>query len=59
MTGATGYIAGQLLPTLRERYDLQLIDVRRENRDGSPLVGVEVFALLSMDWAVEAGISVR
>ena len=34
LTGATGYIAGQLLPALRERYDLRLIDVRGEDRAG-------------------------
>ena len=28
LTGATGYIASQMLPTLRERYDLVLCDVR-------------------------------
>ena len=34
LTGATGYIAGQLLPELRERYDLRAIDVRDRNRGG-------------------------
>src|SRR5436853_4269561 len=28
LTGATGYIASQLLPVFRERYDLVLVDVR-------------------------------
>ncbi|MEQ7125595.1 NAD(P)-dependent oxidoreductase [Actinopolymorpha sp. B11F2] len=28
LTGATGYIAGQLLPEFRTRYDLRLVDVR-------------------------------
>ncbi|MEQ4209839.1 NAD(P)-dependent oxidoreductase [Actinopolymorpha sp. B17G11] len=28
LTGATGYIAGQLLPEFRARYDLRLVDVR-------------------------------
>ena len=32
--GATGYIAGQLLPAFQERYHLRLIDLRHENRDG-------------------------
>ncbi|WP_020579780.1 NAD-dependent epimerase/dehydratase family protein [Actinopolymorpha alba] len=40
LTGATGYIAGQLLPEFRERYDLRLVDVR-------PGDGVEVADLLA------------
>ncbi len=51
LTGATGYIAGQLLPALRERYDLRLIDVRGENRAGEPVEGVEVVDLLNEDRA--------
>ncbi|WP_114558534.1 NAD-dependent epimerase/dehydratase family protein [Desertihabitans aurantiacus] len=42
LTGATGYIAGQLLPAFRERYDLTLVDVRRTDRDGHELPDVEV-----------------
>ena len=33
LTGATGYIAHQLLPVFRERYDLTLVDVKDE-REG-------------------------
>ena len=47
LTGATGYIAGQLLPVLRDRYDLRLVDTRRENGAGQPIDGVEVLDLLS------------
>lgn len=47
LTGATGYIAGQLLPVLRERYDLRLIDVRQQNRAGETVEGVGVVDLLS------------
>ncbi len=47
LTGATGYIAGLLLPAVRERYDLRLTDVRRENRDGQPIEGVVVADLLA------------
>ena len=50
LTGATGYIAGQLLPTLRERYDLRLIDVRGQNRAGEPVEGVAIADLLADDW---------
>ena len=47
LTGATGYIAGQLLPAFRERYDLRLIDVRETDASGNGVEGVEVFDLLS------------
>jgi hypothetical protein len=47
LTGATGYIAGQLLPAFEERYDLRLIDTRRENGSGQPVASVEVLDLLS------------
>jgi hypothetical protein len=47
LTGATGYIAGQLLPAFREQYDLRLIDTRRETRAGQTVEGVEVLDLLS------------
>ncbi len=50
LTGATGYIAGQLLPALRERYDLRLIDVRGQNRAGEPVEGVAIADLLADDW---------
>ncbi len=49
VTGATGYIAGQLLPRFRERYDLRLLDVKREDRDGNVVQGVEVVDLLEAD----------
>ena len=42
LTGATGYIAGQLLPPFRERYDLRLIDIREENRSGEVVPGVAI-----------------
>jgi hypothetical protein len=49
LTGATGYIAGQLLPAFRERYDLRLIDVREVDSSGNTVEGVETFDLLSDD----------
>jgi hypothetical protein len=52
LTGATGYIAGQLLPAFRERYDLELLDVREEDRSGNPVEGVEVADLLGEDLTV-------
>ena len=49
ITGATGYIAGQLLPAFRERYDLRMIDVRDTDGSGRRVEGVEVLDLLSAD----------
>src|SRR5918997_4094846 len=51
LTGATGYIAGQLLPAFRERYDLELLDVREEDRSGDRVEGVEIVDLLDGDAA--------
>lgn len=49
LTGATGYIAGQLLPMLWERYDLRLVDVRETDRAGNSIEGVEVLDILNAD----------
>lgn len=42
VTGAAGYIAGLLLPALRERYDLTLVDVRNTDREGNAVPGVQI-----------------
>ncbi|MEM7535939.1 MAG: NAD(P)-dependent oxidoreductase [Chloroflexota bacterium] len=42
VTGAAGKVAGQVLPALRELYDLVLLDVRTMNRDGDEVEGVQV-----------------
>lgn len=42
VTGASGYIASLLLPAFRERYDLTLLDVRTEDRDGNTVAGVQI-----------------
>lgn len=47
LTGAAGYIAGQLLPAFRERYDLRLVDVRAENRAGAAVEGITVVDMLN------------
>jgi hypothetical protein len=47
LTGATGYIAGLLLPALRERYELRLTDARSTDRQGQPVEGVIVADLLA------------
>ena len=49
LTGATGYIAGQLLPAFRERYDLRLVDARQEDRAGQPIDDVTVADLLTAE----------
>lgn len=49
ITGATGYIAGRLLPGLVGRYDLTLTDARGTTRDGAPVEGVQVADLLRDD----------
>ncbi len=49
VTGATGYIASRLLPALRNRYELTLIDVRATRTDGTPVEGAQVANLLGDD----------
>src|SRR5262245_13584796 len=47
LTGATGYIASQLLPVFRDRYDLTLVDVRTNDARGEAVDGVTVTDLLA------------
>ena len=49
VTGAAGYIASQLLPAFRERYDLVLLDIAREGREGSPVDDVQTVDLHDPD----------
>ena len=49
MTGATGYIAAQLLPTFRERYEMVLVDVKGENPRGEQVEGVQIADLIDAD----------
>lgn len=49
MTGATGYIANQLLPTFRENYEMVLVDVREENRNGDKVEGAVMADLIDTD----------
>ena len=46
LTGATGYIASQLLPVFRTRYDLVLLDVKTTDRAGQSVEGAQVANLL-------------
>lgn len=49
LTGASGYVASLLLPALRQRYDLTLLDVRSTDQDGNPVEGVQIADLTSRD----------
>ena len=49
MTGAAGYIASQLLPTFRERYELVLVDVTQKNRQGEEIKDIVVLDLIDPD----------
>ena len=42
LTGASGTIAGLVLPALRERYDLTLLDVRDTNRQGEQIPDIQI-----------------
>ena len=49
VTGAAGYVASLILPGLRDRYDLVLLDARDTNREGDKVPGVLVADLIDMD----------
>lgn len=49
VTGACGTIAGVLLPALRERYDLRLLDTRDCDSAGNPVPGTQIVDLLDKD----------
>jgi hypothetical protein len=49
ITGASGYIASLLLPVMRERYQLTLLDVRMVDRDGNEVEGVQIADLTDRD----------
>lgn len=49
ITGASGYVASQLLPEFRQRYDLILLDAQDKDREGSPVEGVTVTDLADPD----------
>jgi uncharacterized protein YbjT (DUF2867 family) len=46
LTGATGYIASQLVPLFRERYELRAVDVRTTNARGETVERVDSINLL-------------
>jgi NAD+ dependent glucose-6-phosphate dehydrogenase len=49
LTGATGYVAAQLLPALREAYDLRLVDVKDTDPAGRRVEGVVLADLADPD----------
>ena len=49
MTGAAGYVASQLLPTFREKYDMVLVDATEQGRQGEQVEGVVVADLIDPD----------
>ena len=49
VTGAAGLIASLVLPALRDRYDLTLVDVRTRDREGREVPGVQTANLLDLD----------
>lgn len=49
VTGACGKIAGQVLPALREQYEVVLLDVKTTNREGQEVEGVQIADLVNKD----------
>ncbi len=49
VTGAAGKIAGQVLPALRSRYELVLVDVKDTNRQGQPVPDIHLADLTHKD----------
>ena len=45
VTGAAGYVAGRMLPALRERYEIVPLDVTTRNRDGVEVEGINIVNL--------------
>ena len=42
LTGASGYIASQILPAFQDQYDMALIDVNDSDREGRKVSGVAI-----------------
>jgi nucleoside-diphosphate-sugar epimerase len=49
MTGASGYIASLMLPTMREYFDLTLADVSDTDRAGNKIEGVQIADFIDPD----------
>ena len=49
ITGASGYVAGRMLPEFRQRYELVLLDVKTTNRQGEEVEGIQIAELTDPD----------
>ena len=49
LTGASGYVASQLLAEFENRYDLRMVDVQTTDRDGNEVPGIQVADLINPD----------
>ena len=49
VTGASGYVAGRMLPALQERYETVLLDVKTTNRQGEEVTGIHIADLVEKD----------
>jgi nucleoside-diphosphate-sugar epimerase len=49
VTGASGYIGSLILPSLRDRFDLVLVDNRQTDRSGKPVPGLHAVNLADPD----------
>jgi hypothetical protein len=49
LTGASGYIASQMLPAFQDQYDMGLIDVSNSDREGRRVPGVAIVDLVDPD----------
>ena len=49
VTGASGYIASLMLPTLRDHFDLTLADISEIDRDGNKVEGVSMANFIDPD----------
>ena len=49
VVGAAGYVAGRMLPVLRERYNLTLLDIKKTNREVEEVEGVVIADIVGRD----------
>ena len=49
VTGASGYVAGRMLPSLQERYETVLLDIKTTNRQGEDVAGIHIADLVEKD----------
>ncbi|MCZ6451068.1 MAG: hypothetical protein O6918_09445, partial [Deltaproteobacteria bacterium] len=54
LTGASGYIASQILPAFQDQYDMALIDVNDSDREGRKVSGVAFEDNFSLSELVQA-----